>query len=99
MRSLGEWNVKVSAISTDDVIQRASYNAVLALKGDAWEVQTLDKLPEGQQPQISVEELLLCEEIIRADERVVKLAAEVGTFNLTSRPPSDTLNTSRRRQA
>lgn len=51
---------------------------MLALKGDVWEVQTIDKLPEGQQPQISVEELLLCEDIIRADERVQKLAKEVG---------------------
>ena len=51
---------------------------MLALKDDAWEVQTVDKLPEGQQPQISVEELLLCETIIRADERVQKLAKEVG---------------------
>ncbi len=41
-------------------------------------METLDKLPEGVQPQISVEELLLCEDIIRADERVQKLAKEVG---------------------
>lgn len=56
----------------------ASYNTVLALKGAEWEVQTIDKLPDGVQPQISVEELLLCEDIIRADERVIKLAKEVG---------------------
>lgn len=43
-----------------------------------WEVDTIDQLPEGVQPQISVEELLLCEDIIRADERVIKLAKDVG---------------------
>ena len=41
----------------------------------------MEKLPEGVQPQISVEELLLCEEIIRKDERVIKLAAEVGELD------------------
>lgn len=54
-----------------------SYNVILALKED-WTVESIDKLPEGVQPQISVEELLLCEDIIRADERVIKLAKEVG---------------------
>ncbi|EED79256.1 predicted protein, partial [Postia placenta Mad-698-R] len=43
-----------------------------------WEVETLEKLPEGVQPQISVEELLLCEKIIREDKQVQKLAADVG---------------------
>ena len=61
-----------------ELISRNAYNVIVALKGQDWAVETLDKLPEGVQPQISVEELLLCEEIIRADERVVKLAAEVG---------------------
>lgn len=51
----------------------------MSLHGQDWVVDTLEKLPEGVQPQISVEELLLCEEIIRADERVIKLAGEVGT--------------------
>ena len=55
-----------------------AYNIVLALKDGDWTVETLDKLSEGVQPQISVEELLLCEDIIRADERVRKLAKDVG---------------------
>ena len=45
-------------------------------------MDTIDKLPEGVQPQISVEELLLCEDIIRADERVIKLAKDVGMPDL-----------------
>lgn len=51
---------------------------MLGLKGEDWEVETVDKLPDGAQPQISVEELLLCEDIIRADDRVIQLAKEVG---------------------
>lgn len=62
-----------------------AYSVVLALNGGDWAVETIEKLPEGVQPQISVEELLLCEEIIRADERVRKLAKDVGKcFLLTS---------------
>jgi len=61
-----------------DSVKGDSYNTVLALKDGVWEVETIEKLPEGIQPQISVEELLLCEDIIRADERVIKLAKDVG---------------------
>ncbi|KAI0084516.1 peroxisomal copper amine oxidase [Irpex rosettiformis] len=61
-----------------DVLTGNSYNAVLSLKDTTWVVDTLEKLGDGVQPQISVEELLLCEEIIRNDERVIKLAKEVG---------------------
>jgi primary-amine oxidase len=43
-----------------------------------WNVESLLKLPEGTQPQISPDELLLCEEVVRNDPRVQKLAKEVG---------------------
>lgn len=59
-------------------ISSDSYNTILALKDGAWEVISLDKLPDGVQAQISVEELLMCEDIIRKDERVIKLAKDVG---------------------
>lgn len=62
--------------------RRHSYNAVLSLKEDTWTVDSLEKLGDGVQPQISVEELLQCEEIIRKDERVIKLAKEVGRYLL-----------------
>ncbi|KAI0698993.1 peroxisomal copper amine oxidase [Cytidiella melzeri] len=61
-----------------DAVTGTSYNTVLSLKGNEWEVASIDKLPDGAQPQISVEELLLCEDIIRADARVIQLAKEVG---------------------
>jgi primary-amine oxidase len=41
-------------------------------------VDILDKLEEGVQPQISVEELIECEAIVRKDERVRNLAKAVG---------------------
>ena len=55
-----------------------AYNAILFLRDGEWIVESLDKLPEGTQPQISVEELIACEEIIRKDETVRKLASDVG---------------------
>jgi primary-amine oxidase len=38
----------------------------------------IEELPEGVQPQITPEELIACEDILRADPGVIKLAAEVG---------------------
>ncbi|KAI0338746.1 hypothetical protein BDW22DRAFT_1362449 [Trametopsis cervina] len=70
--------VRKAEVDFVDAVTGTSYNTVLALKNGEWNVETVDKLPEGSQPQISVEELLLCEDIIRADERVVQLAKEVG---------------------
>ncbi|KAI0738234.1 peroxisomal copper amine oxidase [Daedaleopsis nitida] len=70
--------VRKAEVDFIDVVAGDSYNAIVALHGQDWVVDSLDKLPVGVQPQISVEELLRCEEIIRADERVIKYAAEVG---------------------
>lgn len=60
-----------------------SYNTLLSLKEGQWEVDTVEKLPEGVQPQITVEELLLCEKVIREDKVVQKLAADVGKCDQT----------------
>ena len=46
--------------------------------GDAWTVESVEKLPAGLQPQISPQELQECERIIRADPEVQRLAKEVG---------------------
>ncbi|KAI0710687.1 peroxisomal copper amine oxidase [Earliella scabrosa] len=70
--------VRKAEVDFIDVVTGLAYNTIVSLHGQDWVVDTLEKLPEGVQPQISVEELLLCEEIIRADERVIKLAGEVG---------------------
>ncbi|KAI0755527.1 peroxisomal copper amine oxidase [Fomes fomentarius] len=70
--------VRKAEVDFIDVVTGLAYNTIVSLHGQDWAVDTLETLPEGVQPQISVEELLLCEEIIRADERVRKLAADVG---------------------
>jgi hypothetical protein len=61
-----------------DVVRGDSYNVVLSLKGSKWVVDTLEKLPEGTEPQISVEELVHAEVVVRKDERVRKYAKDVG---------------------
>ena len=65
-------------IITYALCHRKSYNTVLSLKGCDWTVDSLEQLGDGVQPQISIEELLLCEDIIRNDERVIQLAKAVG---------------------
>jgi primary-amine oxidase len=59
-------------------IVRHSYNVFLSLNGQDWHVDSVTQLGEGVQPQITPEELIACEDILRADPQVVKLAAEVG---------------------
>ncbi|KAH8105229.1 peroxisomal copper amine oxidase [Cristinia sonorae] len=61
-----------------DVVTGDSFNTIVALQNGVWEVETLEKLPDGVQPQISVEELFMCEQIVREDETVIRLAKEVG---------------------
>ena len=59
---------------------RHLYNVVLSLRGENWLVDCLDKLPDEQQPHITFEELITCEEVVCNDERVQKLAADVGAY-------------------
>jgi primary-amine oxidase len=51
---------------------------VITFKDAKWTVETFEKLPEGTQPQISVQELIQCEEIVKKDPTVQKLAKDVG---------------------
>uniref|UniRef100_A0A0W0FKR5 Amine oxidase n=1 Tax=Moniliophthora roreri TaxID=221103 RepID=A0A0W0FKR5_MONRR len=62
-----------------DVVNGRSYNVILSLSDDGkWKVDTFDLLPEGVQPQISVEELIDCEAVVKADKRVQEYAKAVG---------------------
>ncbi|KAI5998119.1 copper amine oxidase [Pisolithus albus] len=61
-----------------DVLSGAAYNAVIALEDEVWKVESLQRLPEGTQPQITVEELIHCETVVRNDPTVQALAKEVG---------------------
>jgi len=57
-----------------------AYNTIVALdsaKG-TWSVESILKLPEGTQPQISPEELIACEAIVKNDPGVQALAKQVG---------------------
>ena len=46
----------------------------------AWTLDKLDLLPEGVQPQITIDELIACENTVRNDPTVQKLAKEVGAL-------------------
>jgi hypothetical protein len=61
-----------------------AYNAIVTLNGaeGPWNIESLLKLPEGTQPQISPGELLECEDIVKNDARVQALAKEVGELTL-----------------
>jgi hypothetical protein len=63
-----------------DLYGSDAYNAIVALNSaeGIWNVESLLKLPEGTQPQISPGELLACEDIVKNDPRVQELAKEVG---------------------
>lgn len=65
----------------------------MTLKDGKWDVDNSETLPEGRMAQISIHELICSQEIVRADERVRKLAADVGESN--NRPlPKDYINLS-----
>ncbi|KAJ3782694.1 copper amine oxidase [Lentinula aff. detonsa] len=64
-----------------DVLNGFSYNVILSLDSEGkWTVNTFDKLPDGVQPQISVEELIACEKTVKADKTVQELAKAVGVL-------------------
>ncbi|KZT30206.1 hypothetical protein NEOLEDRAFT_1174522 [Neolentinus lepideus HHB14362 ss-1] len=70
--------VRKAEVDFIDVVAGNAYNTIVAFKDGKWEVESIDLLPEGTQPQISPQELAQAEDIIRADERVQKLAKDVG---------------------
>ncbi|KIL00836.1 hypothetical protein PAXRUDRAFT_128981 [Paxillus rubicundulus Ve08.2h10] len=61
-----------------DLVNGGCYNAILALQNGQWEVESMERVPDGSEPQITVEELTLCEEIVRSDSKVQALAEQVG---------------------
>lgn len=61
-----------------DVVTGDCYNAIVVLQDDEWKVELIEPIPEGTKPQITIEELIRCEEVIKNDARVQALAKEVG---------------------
>ncbi|KAG9089314.1 hypothetical protein FS749_001435, partial [Ceratobasidium sp. UAMH 11750] len=70
--------VRKADVDIMDAVTGFSWLLHLSFKDDKWAVDAAEKLPEGRMAQLTVYELLEAEEIVRADERVRKLAAEVG---------------------
>ncbi|KAK0473120.1 copper amine oxidase [Armillaria novae-zelandiae] len=56
------------------IIRKAEVDFLDVVNGDTY------NLPEGTQPQISVQELVACEAIVKSDARVQQLAKEVGVL-------------------
>ncbi|KAG6852799.1 hypothetical protein C0991_009102 [Blastosporella zonata] len=61
-----------------DVLNGCSYNAILSYRDSKWSIDTLEKLPQELHSQISVEELIDAEKVVRNSPLVQKLAADVG---------------------
>ncbi|KAF8131567.1 copper amine oxidase [Boletus edulis] len=61
-----------------DLINGGCCSAVLAFKAGEWEVESLDQVPEGSEPQITPEELAMADVIVRNDPKVQALAKQVG---------------------
>jgi primary-amine oxidase len=69
---------KVIVHFSDEVTGRAFDARVDASDLDAVTVTDVKQLEQGVQPALTAEELVMCEEAIRKDQRVVEAAAEVG---------------------
>ncbi|EIW87176.1 peroxisomal copper amine oxidase [Coniophora puteana RWD-64-598 SS2] len=61
-----------------DVVNGPAYNTVLSLENGIWSVDTLEPIPKGSEPQITPEELIAAETIVRKDPRVQELCKQVG---------------------
>ncbi|KAF8204095.1 copper amine oxidase [Pholiota molesta] len=62
-----------------DLVNGRGYNATLILNPNGeWEMDTLTILPEEYHPQISPEELIACEDVVKNNPVVQKLAKDVG---------------------
>ncbi|KAI0272227.1 copper amine oxidase [Russula aff. rugulosa BPL654] len=72
--------VRKAEVDTLDSYGSDAYNAIVTFHGaeGSWNIESLLKLPEGTQPQITPGELLACETIVKNDARVQALAKEVG---------------------
>ncbi|KAG6844078.1 hypothetical protein H0H87_009960, partial [Tephrocybe sp. NHM501043] len=61
-----------------DVVNGCSYNAILSYRESKWSIETLEKLPQELHSQISVEELIDAEKVVKNSPLVQKLAADIG---------------------
>ncbi|KAG8888609.1 hypothetical protein FRB99_004096 [Tulasnella sp. 403] len=62
-----------------DPLTGFGYNAILSFSREKhiWKVDAIKQLPEGVHPQLTVEELLQMDELVRHDPTILELAAKV----------------------
>ncbi|KDR85777.1 hypothetical protein GALMADRAFT_386616 [Galerina marginata CBS 339.88] len=73
--------VRKAEVDFLDVVNGRAYNVVLSLNENSkWELDTLTLLPEEFHPQISVEELIACEVVVKNNPTIQKLAKDVGVL-------------------
>ncbi|KAL0571658.1 peroxisomal copper amine oxidase [Marasmius crinis-equi] len=70
--------VRKAEVDFLDVVGGRAYNVILSLNAGEWKIETFELLPEDHHPQISVEELIEAEEIVKASKKVQELAKAVG---------------------
>ncbi|KAF8899406.1 peroxisomal copper amine oxidase [Infundibulicybe gibba] len=70
--------VRKAEVDFLDVVNGRSYNVILSFQNSKWTVDTFELLPGTVHPQISVEELIDCERIVRGNAQIQKLAKDVG---------------------
>ncbi|KAJ6491696.1 copper amine oxidase [Mycena vitilis] len=63
-----------------DLVNGRAYNAILSLQEAGWKLDTFDLLEEGLNPQITVEELVNCEQIVRSDPKVQQICKDIGVL-------------------
>ncbi|XP_006453965.1 hypothetical protein AGABI2DRAFT_196562 [Agaricus bisporus var. bisporus H97] len=61
-----------------DVVEGTGYNFIVAFRNGQWEVEKMTELPQGTHPQITVQELISCEQVVKSSPLVHKVAAEIG---------------------
>ena len=73
-----------NALASLHSLYSRSYNAILSSRDQAWNVDILTLLPKEVHSQISVEELLACEAVVKNDPKVQALAKQVGKSTSSS---------------
>ncbi|KAF8167322.1 copper amine oxidase [Crassisporium funariophilum] len=72
--------VRKAEVDFLDVVKGCAYNAILTLEHGKWDMDSLTLLSEKCHPQISVEELVAAEQVVRNNPRIQALAKEVGVL-------------------
>lgn len=63
-----------------DIVNGCAYNVILSFENASWSVDSLELLKDSEHPQISVEELVEAEVVVRNNETVQQLAKDIGVL-------------------